>query len=43
MACPREGLGYRVDVASLERLVRRLLDGERGAPTSSSSAFTRGA
>ncbi len=28
MACPREGLGYRVDVARLEGLVRRMMRGE---------------
>ena len=26
LVCPREGLGYRVDVAQLETLVRRMLD-----------------
>jgi hypothetical protein len=28
MACPREGLGYHVDVARLEGLVRRMMRGE---------------
>jgi capsular polysaccharide biosynthesis protein len=31
LVCPREGLGYRVDVPQLERLVRRML-GKGPAP-----------
>ena len=30
LVCPKEGLGYRVDVAHLERLVRRMLAAGQG-------------